>query len=493
MLERSSRSGWAGWLALLGTAFVLVFAPLYPGRVSLGGIPLDTVILTVPIAVLFGIPLLTRLGRGKLPRIGIELPAIIFLGWALLSAAFTGAQASVIATWVRYASYMVLVYVVAAVATDPVRRRIMLWILAVVGSITVAQGFWQYLNPTAYIGMDGLDTSVTTRVFATFDNPNFYAEFLVLAFAVTLALVFAEKGVLRYVAAVLLVAQATALLLTYTRGSWLALALGLGIAVIMIDVRLIWPFAVTGAAMVPLVPGVLDRVASIFSLEGTASFRLMLWEVAGASIASRPVFGAGLGRFYDAFRETVLSHPELTIGYLIYGAHNSYFQLAAEVGILGGIAFAWMVFGSCRMGAFYNMRMAGNMRARLVNAALTAGLVAFAVNAFTSNAFQHPRGAVFFFVLVGIQAGVGAEFWTAPAAGRTRVRKPGTLWATSYTSRVYGSVERVVGAMLRMSVTRRLLAHEPIGGGRLLATSRVAQFVIGEGSAERGEALPGDG
>ncbi|KAF0208971.1 MAG: O-antigen ligase family protein [Actinomycetota bacterium] len=493
MLERSSSSSWAGWLALVGTAFVLVFAPLYPGRITLAGIPLDTVILTVPIAILFGIPLLARIGPEGFPRIGIELPAIVFLGWALLSAVFTGAQASVIATWVRYASYLMLVCVVAAVAVDPARRRMMLWILVIVGSVTVVHGFWQYVNPTVYIGMDGLDTSVATRVFATFENPNFYAEFLVLVFAVTLALVFAEKGVLRYIAIVLLVAQAMALLLTYTRGSWLALALGLGIVVLMIDARLIWPFVLSGAAIVPFVPGVLDRVASIFSLEGTASFRLKLWEVAGESIAERPLFGAGLGRFYDAFRATVLSHPEITLGYLSYGAHNSYFQLAAEVGILGGIAFAWMVFGSCRMGAFYNMRMAGDMRSRLVNAALTAGLVAFAVNAFTSNAFQHPRGAVFFFVLVGIQAGVGAEFWSSPAVARVRVRKAGTAWATSYAARVYGSIEGVVGAMLHTSVTRWLLAHEPIGGGRLLATSRVARVVIGEGSAGRGEALPGDG
>lgn len=476
--------GWTGWLALLGIAFVLVLVPLVPGRESRAGIPLDTIILTVPIAILLGVPLLTRSGRLSLPRIGIEVPALVFLSWGLVSAAFTGLQTGVIATWVRYGSYVVLVYVVAAVAADATRRRIMLWILAIVGSITVGHGFWQYVNPTTYIGMQGLDTSVATRVFASFDNPNFYAEFLVMVFAITLALVFVESGPLRYAAAVLLAAQAMALLLTYTRGSWLALAFGLAIGVMMIDGRLIWPFALGGGAMLPLVPGALSRVMSIFSLEGTASFRLMLWKVAGTAIAEHPVFGVGLGRFYDAFTDAVLTNPNLNIGFLFYGAHQSYFQLAAETGVPGGLAFAWMVFEACRMGGFYNTRMHSELRERLVNAALTAGLIAFAVNALTSNAFQHPRGAVFFFVLIGIQAGVGARFWTMPAQEGAHVRHPDSVWAHSLVGRGYRALEGALGAMWHTSVSRRFLLREPAGSGELFARSRLVAAVIGDGVAD---------
>lgn len=482
MLQLASRSGWRGWLALVGVAFVLVFAPLVPGRESAGAIPLDTIVLTVPIAILLAVPLLTQGGRMAIPRVGIEVPALAFLGWALVSAVATGAQPSVIATWIRYASYVVLVYAVAAVATDPLRRRVMLWILAITGSITVGHGFWQYLNPTTYIGMQGLDTSVATRVFATFDNPNFYAEFLVIVFAVTLALVFAERGVLRYLAAFLLVAQAMALLLTYTRGSWLALVLGLAIGVLMIDGRLIWPFALGGAALIPFVPGVLARVLSIFSLEGTASFRLILWRVAGDAIATRPVFGVGMGRFYDAFAQAVLSNPELNIGYLFYGAHQSYFQLAAETGVIGGVAFAWMVFEACRMGGFYNRRMGADMHDRLTNAALTAGLIAFAVNALTSNAFQHPRGAVFFFVLAGLQAGLGARYWTNTAEERLREHSAAVgIWSSSYVGRAYAAVESALASFWDASVVRHILMRTPGGDGRLLAESFVARVLIGDG------------
>ncbi|MRR13730.1 O-antigen ligase domain-containing protein [bacterium] len=301
--------------------------------------------------------------------------------------------------------------------------------------------------------------------------------------AASLALVFIEKTWLRYFAAVLLVTQAMALLLTYTRGSWLALAFGLAVGVMMIDSRLIWPFVAGGGALIPFVPGALDRVLSIFSLAGTASYRLTLWKVAGVAISERPLFGVGLGRFYDAFTNVVLNHPELNMTVLVYGAHQSYFQLAAEVGVIGAIAFAWMVFEACRMGGFYTVRMRGDIRARLANSALAAGLIAFAINALTSNAFQHPRGAVFFFVLVGMQAALGAPFWSLPAEETLRAGADRqSIWSRSLPGRAYSAVERAVSAAWQSSVTRRLILSRPAGAGELLADSALARAVVGDGS-----------
>lgn len=484
MTDCLARNGWRGWLALVGIAFVLVFAPLAPRTGSIAGFSVDAVMLTVPIAILLCVPLLTTCGRRAVPRVGIELPALVFLAWALISFLFTGMQPNVLATWVRYAAYILLVYAAAAVAADPLRRRLMLWIFALAGSVTVFHGFWQYRHPTGAIGMTGLDATVATRVFSTFDNPNFFAEFLVLLFAATLALVFLERGWLRYPAAVLLLAQAMALLLTYTRGSWLALAFGLFVGIMMIDSRMIWPFALGGAALIPFVPGALSRVLSIFDLGGTTAYRLTLWKVAGVAISERPVFGVGLGRFYDAFTHTVLNHPELNVGVLIYGAHQSYFQIAAEVGVIGAVAFAWMVFEACRMGGYYTVRMGDDTRLRLVNSALTAGLIALAINALSSNAFQHPRGAVFFFVLAGIQAGIGAQYFDRPAETRELSVNPAGVWAHSVLGRVYGAVQGAITAAWMTSRTRTWLKSQPIGAGRLLANSLVARALFGEGARD---------
>lgn len=468
-------------LALLGVLSLAAIVPVLPGAINVAGIGIDAVIAMTVVAIALWLPLIVRRGIGGLPRVGFEVPALVFLGWSLVSMVFTGAETVVFATWVRYAAYVLLVYVVATVTTRPLGRRLLLWVITLSGSVTVAQGLVQYVRPTAQIGIQGLEPTVATRVFSTFDNPNFYAEFLVLLFAATLALVFVERRFFRYVAAGLLVVQAMALLLTYTRGSWLALAVGLLVAVLMIDTKLLLPFLAGGAALIPIVPGALARVLSIFSLEGTASYRMSLWRVAGAALKDSPLVGYGLGRWYDVFATTALRHPELGIGVAYYGAHQSYFQLTAEVGVIGGIAFVAMVFLACRMGAFYGPRMGGDLRARFVNAALTAGLIAFALNALTSNAFQHPRGAVFFFVLAGIQAGLGAEYWTREAAERARREHAPGVWALSVPGRAYAWLERTLGATWRTSVTRRILTGPPPGAGSLLATSRTAALLIGRG------------
>lgn len=486
MPTRPARVTAAGWAAFLGSATVALVAPVFSGRSSIAGIPLDAVILSVLVSILLGVPLLRRLGVTAMPRVGVEVPALAFLGWALASVLATGFQTSTLATWIRYAGYVLLVFVTAAVAVDPMRRRLLMWAITIAGSVTVAQGFMQYVRPAEEgIGMGGLDASVATRIFASFENPNFYAEYLVLLFAVTLGLFFIERGLLRYVVAFLLAAQAIALLLTYTRGSWIALAVGIVVGLLMIDGRLVWPFVFGGTVFVPLVPGALARFQSLFTLEGTASFRLKLWEVAGVAMAERPLFGVGPGRFYEAFTDAVLNNAHLNVGYLVYGAHNSYFQLGAEIGVIGMIAFVWMVFEACRMGAYYNVRMP-ELRSRLTNAALTAGLIAFAINAGTSNAFQHPQGAVFFFVLAGIQAGLGHRYWSEqPMPRAPRVRSSASVWSAAVLGRVVGRSVRGLAGLWRTSLLRRFVLREPEGAGRLLAESRSLRTLLGS-SAERG-------
>ncbi|MHB8050470.1 MAG: O-antigen ligase family protein [Coriobacteriia bacterium] len=475
----TSRMGLAEGAALLGVLALALTVPVTPATAAIAGIDMDAVIVTTVLAIALWLPLMARRGIRGIPRVGFEIPALVFLGWSLISMVFTGAEVGVLATWTRYAAYVLLVYAVATVTARPAGQRLVLWAITLSGSVTVAQGLAQYTRPAAMIGMQGLDPTVATRVFSTFDNPNFYAEFLVLLFAVTLALVFIERGPLRYVAAGLLAAESMALLLTYTRGSWLALAVGLLVAVLMIDTRLLLPFVLGGAALIPVVPGALARVLSIFSLEGTATYRMSLWRVAGSAIRDQPAFGYGMGRWYDAFATTALKHPELGVNVAYYGAHQSYFQLTAEVGVIGGIAFAVMVFAACRMGAFYGPRMGGDLRSRLVNASLTAGMIAFALNALTSNAFQHPRGAVFFFVLAGIQAGLGSTYWEREPVARDRREKVPGVWANSVPARAYAAVEVGVGAAWSTSVTRRVLAGMPPGGGMLLASSRTGRSLFG--------------
>ena len=177
-----------------------------------------------------------------------------------------------------------------------------------------------------------------------------------------------------------------------------------------------------------------------------------------------------------------MQNPALQIGFLFYGAHNSYFQLTAETGIVGGLAFVWLVFAVCRMGAYYNRRIVDDRPAALANAALTAGLIAFSINALTSNSFQHPRAAVFFWVLAGMQAAIGAEWFGAPAHEPAVAQPQRSLVTVSFASRVMRAVSAFFSRIWRGSLTYRAIGGPPPGEGRFVANSRLGRAVTGEGA-----------
>lgn len=465
-------------LAVAALLPLLAAVPLLPETLSIRalGFAVDVVVLSVVLAIVGAIPYVRTLSFPELPPVGAIVPASAFIGLAGLSSILSVSPTASAMTLARYMAYIALSVVVAAVAKDSYVRHRLMAVMAAAGTVTAIHGLWQYGHPVAQIGMQEIAREVSTRVFAAFGNPNFYAEYLVLAVSVTVAFMASTRGRTRYIATLMLGLQIVVLLLTYTRGSWLALGVGFVLAGLMIDARLAAaPLLIAGLA-VPLLPGVVERLATIVTTSGSAGFRIKLWKVALVAISRRPLFGYGLGRFYDAFRDAVISRPGLAFGYAFYGAHNSYLQIAAETGVLGAAAFLAMVVNMCSMGFYYNARLR-DLSARLENAALTAGLIAFAINALTSNAFQHPQGAVFFFVLAGLQAGIGADVWDEAARPAPARREPRLLRG----SRVVGALSpvlRKIRAALASSVLAKLIRGFFRMDGRVVWRSALVGLVV---------------
>jgi O-antigen ligase len=139
-------------------------------------------------------------------------------------------------------------------------------------------------------------------------------------------------------------AGTAALILTFTRASWIALALGLGYLVIaarrrhwLLPGRLRLLATVLLALGIVLSPKILARVAQD---HGTAfEERWSLVQMALRVIAAHPVTGVGAGAYPYVFRDYLT--PELADKWL-YVVHNVYVLRAAETGLPG--AAAWLVF-----------------------------------------------------------------------------------------------------------------------------------------------------
>jgi hypothetical protein len=139
------------------------------------------------------------------------------------------------------------------------------------------------------------------------------------------------------------------------------------------------------------------------------------------------------------------------------------------------------------MGLYYAPRMRSDRRAFLANAALTAGLVGFGLNAMTSNSFQHPQAAVFFWVIAGLQAGLGAAFWGRVPEPRperaSRFQLPRWV-ADSYSGRGVAAAVAWFQKVWTTSDVERWLIGRPAGGDTILRGSRLVRFLLGRGDSE---------
>lgn len=476
-------------LALAGITLLVFAVALFEGRVALGPLPLDAITVTVPLALVASVPFLRARGRQLVTDTGVVGPALLFLGFALLSTVADALSVDTFMTFTRYLFYLLLTGVVALVARDGVARRFIIWSVAIAGTATVAYGAWWYVSALLEVRRaaavaGGSAPAIALRVVSTFQNANFYSEFLVLLIAALGYLVVTEGRFLRWLAVGLGIAAALMLLLTYTRGSWLGLVIATAAVVLAIAPRRAWLVLALPALLALLSSTVQERLVSLVMLEGSAGFRLRLWRVAGAVILAVPLTGSGIGTFYEAFTEAVTRDPGLAVGFEFYGAHNSYFTLLAETGVLGGIAFIAVVLAVLRVAARPLLDRSLTMGARLQVGMLAVGLGAFALNALTSNSFQHPQAAVFFWLLAGVLIAVTADAAPADtgapfAEGDRRAGWLARLTEGSVTLRLANRTGTAIAGWWSTSRTRGVLVRPPARDSAWLLSSRAMRLVLG--------------
>ncbi len=459
-----TRRSLAEVVALSAMVLLVLVVPIVPGRLALGRLPLDAVTVALPLVLAASYPFLRRLGTRRVPSLLFEVPALAFLAIALVSGIFAQDKTGAVMALARYAAYFALAGAVSAVCLRPGNRRIVSWAVASATAVTVVQAAVQYVRPGQAVASFGFSDAVAARVIGSFGNPNGYAEYLVVALAIVASLLLTEERMWRWAAGAILAGGMVAFVLTYTRGSWLALLAGVLVASAIVDIRWSLAFAAAGAALLAIVPGGLARLTSIFTAKGGASVRLPLWRMALQMIELHPATGVGLGGYLKALTAQVLATPAfLPVGAEgVFTAHDSYLMVTAEAGIPGGLAFVWVVLRIVRSCGMYAARLARGSRDWLRHAAFTAGVVAFAVNAVTDNTFQNPRGATLFWVLAGLMAANGALAASSAAEEPASGRFP-WLWRLPKTH------------------------------GRLLLDSAAGRLVFGEGAADATDLEPWEG
>jgi O-antigen ligase len=219
-------------------------------------------------------------------------------------------------------------------------------------AITVAGGLLALRGIMEYSAMKSIDPN--WRIFGGYQNPNALAGVLAACVPVSVGLTSTLKRPINIMAAAWTLVLVMGVVLTQSRGGFLAMGVGLAVAAIVLafqkDFRRaigwIVPLLLAVALTVSLsnrdfgsgapgAPG--GRLANVQSTEAQSSgFRQNLWRSSAELIAQKPL-GRGLGSFrYEVGKPGLVTQT--------VHAHQTYLQLAVEGGVLALLALlavAW--------------------------------------------------------------------------------------------------------------------------------------------------------
>jgi O-antigen ligase len=204
--------------------------------------------------------------------------------------------------------------------------------------------------PSLLVNISG---TTLMRASALFPDPHMLSLYLGLSIPPAAAFWLQSGKRKRRMISAALILLISADLLTFSRGGYFGLFVGLGGFFILFFGRRLtlgnFKPVLLGSMVFLIATGLLlatpfgTRLLSSFSLEdGSNTERLRLWQEAVGYIGERPLLGAGIGNY------PLLAKPSASYREPIY-AHNLYLDIASEIGLLGALCFAGLLFLSlCR-------------------------------------------------------------------------------------------------------------------------------------------------
>lgn len=382
---------------LLGALLGLL--PLVPSEMS----PSPTVLMIAGVwgTALFWLIRKVALGDFRWRASSGFLPLAVFLLMALASTFQSANFASSVLSLVIWATAILLFWMIVNLVRNSRDAAVLLGPVLTGGSLMAFWAMYQvvrpplieeaWVDPTAFEGL--------VRVFASMGNPNYLAEYMALYLPLSIALWF-QQPKRRLELAIPLGLMALALVLSYSRGGWLALVIAGTLFVLMRFTRWsIFLFLAGLAAPVVAPESILRRFVSAFTLADSSNmYRVNLWKGVGAMLEKFWPLGSGLGAvaFAEVYSEFML--PAARAAH----AHNTYLQMFAETGIFGLIAILWALIAIIRRPFVVGV----NPRNAPLIAAVPAALIGLLFHGLVEHIWYNPKLLFAFWAVAGIGMGM---------------------------------------------------------------------------------------
>lgn len=259
------------------------------------------------------------------------------------------------------------------------------------------------VNPS-YVDLT-LNKDLPGRVYSMFENPNAFAEVLVLLIPIALGLMLGAKSWRGRILGLVGVGTGSiAIIMTYSRASWVGLAVGIFLFVFLWKRKILPGLILLALAALPFLPQtVLNRMMTIFNFSDTSTAsRFPLYEAGARLIADRPLQGAGLGS--DAVRQAVTDLNFYHGKSPFVHCHNIYLQVWAETGLFGLVSFVGAAFWALKRGGSAALRRLGGSSARMMIIGSLSALLGIMVCGVADFIWHYPRVMLIFWFVFALAA-----------------------------------------------------------------------------------------
>jgi len=277
-------------------------------------------------------------------------------------------------------------------------------------------------------------------VAGLFGNVNYFAEYLIAIFPLAISLFFItsiksnkSKKILLLIG---ILAMSGSLLLTFTRGSYLALGISLIFMFLLFiicrgkafirenrKIFILILLAIILAVFLFAIPNPLNKPGTYISKikartsitalkkEFTSGRRVAIWKFTAMMIKDHPILGSGVGTFkyntlgYQAEFFKQGGNRSLYPYGIAFNTHNEYLEVWAELGIIGLGIFLWIVIGYFYYGLKFLKKTKNNYKQGAV-IGLMGAVMAVLVDGIFGFPLHLPATAILFWLFLGLTVAI---------------------------------------------------------------------------------------
>lgn len=345
-------------LYIIGGIFLLIWLYLVLSKPEIGVLTIFAAIPFLPTMILAVMVLfvsasyVVKIFRSK--RV-FRIEPVDILAMAFVALTFCGGFISLSTVSLKPALLMVCMLLGYFITVGLIRERE--WLVkcstALVVSATVESiyAIALYFMGSGYSSDAWVDsemfTSIARRAVGTLDNPNMLAEYLILIIPIAVSMLIGRgEGLRRFQSFVCIGIIGATLILTWSRGAWLAVMIAAVIYLLMWHHRSIWlifgGILALPIAMTVLPSSIVSRFTSIGNMaDSSTSYRVYIWRATVNMISDNAWSGIGIGE--GAWDRVYPMYSYIGVEAAPH-SHNLYLQIWLEIGAIGLIVFAVFIF-----------------------------------------------------------------------------------------------------------------------------------------------------